>query len=445
MRISRPCPAKTHPSATNSSTTFVSHSSLSREQRQEAEEAFATARNCVIVATSTLELGIDVGDLDRVIQIDAPTTVASFLQRIGRTGRRPGSTRNCLFLASNERSLLQAAALLKLWESGFVEPIESPACPYHIFAQQLLALSLQHNGIGLREWEDVLLRLPAFADIPAVTRRRILDHLQSEGFLFSDGARWCCGDQTETRFGRRHFLELVSVFTTPPVFTVMHGQKTVGTVDPMFLGQHTSDRPLTLALAGKGWRIHWIDWREKTVFVELVESTGRAGWFGLSAGLPPALCDAIRELVLSEEESPLWTTRAKSGMRTLRESFDHLRHTTTGVCQNPDTNFLSWFNFSGAQINQCLKLALEPLTLVEWQADDFGLHARQSIQPTELQEALHQLTSSPDWIAQIPVPEPLVDGLKFAECLPRDLALDLLRTRLLATAKQPDLLAPAQK
>ena len=71
-------------------TTFVSHSSLSAEERRRSEQAFAEARDCVVVATSTLELGIDVGDLDRVIQIDAPRTVASFLQRLGRTGRRPG-------------------------------------------------------------------------------------------------------------------------------------------------------------------------------------------------------------------------------------------------------------------------------------------------------------------------------------------------------------------
>ena len=62
-------------------TTFLSHASLSADERRRAEQAFAEARDCVIVSTSTLELGIDVGDLDRVIQIDAPPTVASFLQR----------------------------------------------------------------------------------------------------------------------------------------------------------------------------------------------------------------------------------------------------------------------------------------------------------------------------------------------------------------------------
>jgi ATP-dependent Lhr-like helicase len=81
--------------------TFVSHSSLSAGERRLAEDAFATERDCVIVATSTLELGIDVGDLDRVIQIDASHSVASFLQRLGRTGRRPGTQRNCLFLTGS--------------------------------------------------------------------------------------------------------------------------------------------------------------------------------------------------------------------------------------------------------------------------------------------------------------------------------------------------------
>ena len=65
---------------------------LSIDERRRAEQAFAEGRDCVIVATSTLELGIDVGDLDRVIQVNDPPTVAAFLQRIGRTGRAPGAS-----------------------------------------------------------------------------------------------------------------------------------------------------------------------------------------------------------------------------------------------------------------------------------------------------------------------------------------------------------------
>jgi ATP-dependent Lhr-like helicase len=126
---------------------FVSHSSLSVEERRQAERAFGEASDCVIVATSTLELGIDLGDLDRVIQIDAPATVSSFLQRMGRTGRRTGTRRNCLFLATTDEALLCAAALTLLWRRGYVEHIRPPPKPYQVVAQQIMALVLQHGGI----------------------------------------------------------------------------------------------------------------------------------------------------------------------------------------------------------------------------------------------------------------------------------------------------------
>ncbi|MFD6811873.1 DEAD/DEAH box helicase, partial [Streptomyces anthocyanicus] len=135
-------------------TVFLSHASLSTEERARSEQAFAEARDCVIVSTSTLELGIDVGDLDRVIQIDSPSTVASFLQRIGRTGRRTGTSRNCLFLATRPDALLQAAGLLTLWSRGWVEPVTPPPSPRHLVAQQLLAVTLQEHRLGDRLWPE---------------------------------------------------------------------------------------------------------------------------------------------------------------------------------------------------------------------------------------------------------------------------------------------------
>ena len=116
-------------------TVFVSHSSLSRDDRRAAERAFSETRDCVIVATSTLELGIDVGDLDRVIQVGAPRTVASLLQRMGRTGRRAGAVRNCLFLATSEMELLQALALVRLLRENWVEALVAPGQPANLVGQ----------------------------------------------------------------------------------------------------------------------------------------------------------------------------------------------------------------------------------------------------------------------------------------------------------------------
>jgi ATP-dependent Lhr-like helicase len=103
-----------------------------------------------------MELGVDVGDLDHVIQVNAPRSVASFLQRLGRTGRRPGSGRNCLFLALGKAALLEAAGLILLWDQRFVEHVVTPPEPRHIVAQQLLALCLQEHRVGEQLWSQWL-------------------------------------------------------------------------------------------------------------------------------------------------------------------------------------------------------------------------------------------------------------------------------------------------
>jgi ATP-dependent Lhr-like helicase len=179
-------------------TVFASHSSLSADERRRAEEAFAEARDCVIVATSTLELGIDVGDLDRVIQIDAPRTVASFLQRLGRTGRRPGARPNALLLATTSAALLHAAGLLKLWRDGFVEPIRPPPAPRHIAAQQILALCLQEGRVGDTTWPHWWGQLPIFDQTAPTIARWLVE----TGHLTRDDAGMLyVGPEAERRYG----------------------------------------------------------------------------------------------------------------------------------------------------------------------------------------------------------------------------------------------------
>src|SRR5262249_35474117 len=209
-------------------TTFVTHSSLSQEERRQAEEAFAGRDDCVIVATSVLELGIDVGDLHRVIQIDAPATVSSFLQRMGRTGRRPGTSRNCLFLATDDDSLLRAAALVGLWSEGYVDPVVPPPEPYHIFAQQVMALCLQERGLGRRDWPAWLRDVAAFSAMPPGRAQAVLDWMVTEKILSEDEGLLWLGRKGEKEFGRKNFLELFSVFTSPPLFVVRHGRQELG-------------------------------------------------------------------------------------------------------------------------------------------------------------------------------------------------------------------------
>jgi ATP-dependent helicase Lhr and Lhr-like helicase len=238
--------------------TYVSHSSLSEEQRREAEQAFASGENCVIVATSALELGIDVGDLDRVIQIDAPSKVSSFLQRMGRSGRRLGKTRNCLFLATTDESLIQAAALIDLWAHGFVEPITAPPKPYHIIAQQLMGLALQEKGIGRRDWASWIEKVLLLADLTARDVQQLVEYMLETRILSEDqGVLWL-GTKGEETYGHRHFMELLSVFASPPLFSVLHGRQELGFVDEItFLGKTENQR--ILLLGGRPWQVNHID------------------------------------------------------------------------------------------------------------------------------------------------------------------------------------------
>src|SRR5699024_9145707 len=170
-------------------TTFLSHASLALDERRRAEAAFTEARDCVIVATSTLELGIDVGDLDRVLQVGAPMTVAALLQRLGRTGRRPGTSRNMVFLATDGPEFLRGAGLLLLWSEGYVEPVRPPASPRHILAQQLLGLVLQEKHVGYQEWARWFegISLANREDVAAVAQWQIESgHLDRDsGMLFA--------------------------------------------------------------------------------------------------------------------------------------------------------------------------------------------------------------------------------------------------------------------
>lgn len=151
------------------------------------------------MATSTLELGVDVGDLDRVIQIGAPRAVASLLQRLGRTGRRGGTRPNMLLLATDDDELLQAAGVLRLWGEGYVEPVVPPPSPRQLVAQQLLALCLQQGRVGDAVWHEWLGGLPLARSHDEVVE--VARWLVETGHVDHDSGMLYIGPQAERRLG----------------------------------------------------------------------------------------------------------------------------------------------------------------------------------------------------------------------------------------------------
>lgn len=333
--------------------TYVSHGSLSVTSRRDAERAFQEARDCVIVATSALELGIDVGDLDHVLQIDAPATVASFLQRMGRTGRRAEMTPNCTFLATKEPAVLGAAAIIRLFREGFVEPVRPSTKASHIFAHQLMALSVQLSGM-VRQDADIWLKgCTAFTDLGPEDRAAIIDHMLREQILADQDGKLWLGPMGERKFGYAHFRELYAVFDAPRLVTVRANHEEIGTVEARFLaGLDTTRGPGSFMLAGRAWEIVVVEWDRGVCVVRPAPKGRTPSWQGDPRHLSYELCQAMRRVLMDDAGDPAWSQRATAVMTTLRADHTFLDDSPAPIVEAPDR--ITWWTFAGGGANALL-------------------------------------------------------------------------------------------
>jgi ATP-dependent Lhr-like helicase len=168
--------------------------------------------------------GIDVGDLDRVIQ---PVRRAPSRRSCSDSADRCRLAA-CATACSSRWTTISCctAGLLLRWSQGWVEPVVLPPSPRHIVAQQLLALALQENTLGRRTWPEWWHGLAPMAADGA----EILQYLIDGGFLETDGDLAFIGPEAERRFGRRHFSELMAAFTAAPELIVLAGRDEIGSV-----------------------------------------------------------------------------------------------------------------------------------------------------------------------------------------------------------------------
>ena len=124
------------------------HGSLSRQIRLSAEERLKTGKTRVVVATASLELGIDIGDVDLVCQLGSPRSIAVALQRVGRSGHWIGALPKGRFFATTRDELIECAALIRAARSGELDRIEVPLAPLDILSQQIVA------SVAAQEWRE---------------------------------------------------------------------------------------------------------------------------------------------------------------------------------------------------------------------------------------------------------------------------------------------------
>ena len=219
------------------------------------------------MCTSTLELGIDVGDLDLVLQAEAPATVNSFLQRMGRTGRRPGQVANTTFFCDTAESVLQATALILLARQRWVESIDTLRRCWPTLIHQLLALSLAGDGVEPDAAWRHLERVSDFRGIHRGEFERLVSWLLRTKALLLVSGRLVLGPKAERRYGRRHFMELYAVFESPQTYTVQRTTgEPLGTLNQAFVDRLVEDVS-TFLLGGRAWAVLQVSHEDRRVTV----------------------------------------------------------------------------------------------------------------------------------------------------------------------------------
>ncbi|HUR51308.1 MAG TPA: ATP-dependent helicase [Mycobacteriales bacterium] len=152
------------------------HGSVSREQRTEIEEALKAGRLPCVVATSSLELGIDMGAVDLVVQVESPPSVASGLQRVGRAGHQVGAISRGVVLPKFRGDLVPCAVVAERMASGGIESISYPRNPLDVLAQQVVAMCAMDTWT-VEELAALVRRAASFSALPQSAFEAVLDML----------------------------------------------------------------------------------------------------------------------------------------------------------------------------------------------------------------------------------------------------------------------------
>lgn len=378
---------------------FVHHSAVSREERQLAEERFHHGSDACIVCTSTLELGIDVGDLDRVLQAEAPDTVTSFLQRMGRTGRRTGQAASMTFFCETTEGVLQAIALIELAKAGWVEAVEVESRCWPVLIHQLLAMSLASDGIAADDAWAHLSRVPDFQGIHRAEYDRLLKWMLRDGALRVASGQLVLGPKAERRFGRKNFMELFAVFTSPQSYAVQTGGgQPLGSLNQAFVDRLV-DGVSSFLLGGRAWAVLQVRHDDRRVVVEPAPRGRQPTWGGfLPQFLGFEVCQRVLSALLSDERFAYLDDAAWAVLTEHRHSMRGVINSQRGGMEFDDGE-VRWWTFAGGRINATLRYALEAVA-ADWKIipDNFLIKVRsENIDRRSFYEALAKLAEPEFW------------------------------------------------
>ena len=417
---------------------FVHHSSVSLEERNAAEERFYQGENASIVCTSTLELGIDVGDLDLVFQANAPSTASSFLQRLGRTGRRADQRANTTFFCEDIEPTLQAIAIIELVRTGWVESVRLNTRAWPVLVHQLLALTLQFGAISAERCWEQLNVITDFSDITVAEFDTLIAHMLREGFLYESGGLLSMGDKAEKVFGRKNFMELYAVFSSPALYRVTtKAGYVVGSLEQAFVDKLVEEMSSFL-LGGRAWVVEQVNHSDRTIRVSPAPRGKKPSWGGFVPQLLGyEICQKIADVLKENAVIPYIDEQTQARLEASRDDLGTQLSKAKGQCIQYEGDRAIWWTFAGGQINHTLKYGLQYGHDWKIVADNFRLKIEgDSVGPNTLNLSLREMRTQRFWADPATqsfilseLPEYRLS--KFQQALPNLLSLEMIQTYLL--------------
>lgn len=271
----------------------VHHGSLSREVREEAEEAFRQGRLRALVATSSLELGIDIGAVDHVVQFGSPHQVGRLVQRVGRSGHRLGRTVHGTVLALDEDDLEEAAVLARRADEGMVEPVSWRTRNRLAAAQQIVASLRAEGSLDATRMIATLRRAAAVRDLTDPEWRELIDYLEGLGLARASGANLGPGRGT-----LRRFYASLSLIPDERTYRLrdLATRRLIGTLDERFVLTQILAQPEEIFLLhGRTWKV--VEYRDGELLVETVQEIGQEPrWAGEDLPVPFDVAQEIGEV-----------------------------------------------------------------------------------------------------------------------------------------------------
>ena len=263
---------------------LVHHANISPALREFAEQRMKSGELPVCTgATVTLELGIDLGHLERIVQTGCPLTVSGLVQRLGRTGRRGGAAEmrfafrwdmslppNVFYKESNWDFVMCTAMILLYTRERWIEPMNLPKLPYSLLYHQTMSVMAASGSVQPRELARQVLTLGVFRNISKEDYLLLLRHLLENGHLErdEDGAL-LIGEKGEATVNNYEFL---AVFTVPQEYSVRCNAEEIGTVQTPFPPR------AQFALAGQAWEVTELDKTERRIYVKHINGISANSW-----------------------------------------------------------------------------------------------------------------------------------------------------------------------